>query len=164
MEKNENGYPMNGSRNLSQNGTTGNGTNQNGRVLGQSYENGSRGSVQNGTQNRTQSGTQNGLNNGTNEHYISGPNRGGINNNYIGDRNWGSGYGGCSRLDENRGMRNTNGNMSGCGGNTMLDSFMPAYVYAPSQKFSMLLRPHDALSRGTLFEELYKPMEVYGRE
>jgi hypothetical protein len=40
----------------------------------------------------------------------------------------------------------------------------PAYVYAPSQKFCMLFSDDDALWHGTLFEQLYKPMEVYGRE
>ena len=51
-----------------------------------------------------------------------------------------------------------------CGGNTAVDSLPPAYVYAPSQKFCMLYSDTDALSKGTLFEQLYKPMEVYGRE
>ncbi|MBO7196363.1 MAG: spore coat associated protein CotJA [Clostridia bacterium] len=39
-----------------------------------------------------------------------------------------------------------------------------AYVYAPDQRFRMLYSANDALKHGTLFEELYKPMEVYGRE
>lgn len=39
-----------------------------------------------------------------------------------------------------------------------------AYVYAPNQRFRMLYSASDALDHGTLFEELYKPMEVYGRE
>lgn len=39
-----------------------------------------------------------------------------------------------------------------------------AYVYAPMQKFCMLYSAEDALKHGTLFENLYKPMEVYGRE
>ena len=51
-----------------------------------------------------------------------------------------------------------------CGGNTAVDSLPLAYVYAPSQKFCMLYSDADALAHGTLFEQLYKPMEVYGRE
>ena len=39
-----------------------------------------------------------------------------------------------------------------------------AYVYAPTQAFRMLYSAKDALAHGTLFEELYKPMEVYGNE
>lgn len=39
-----------------------------------------------------------------------------------------------------------------------------AYVCAPSQKFRLLYSASDALSHGTLFEELYKPMGVYGNE
>ena len=39
-----------------------------------------------------------------------------------------------------------------------------AYVYAPNQKFCMLYTTEEALKHGTLFENLYKPMEVYGRE
>ncbi len=39
-----------------------------------------------------------------------------------------------------------------------------AYVYSPKQRFRLLYSAPEALSHGTLFEELYKPMEVYGRE
>ena len=39
-----------------------------------------------------------------------------------------------------------------------------AYVYAPTQKFCMLYTAQQALSHGTLFENLYKPMGVYGNE
>ena len=57
------------------------------------------------------------------------------------------------------------GNENGCGGSgDCLDGMPLAYVYAPSQKFRMMYSPEDALSHGTLFEELYKPMEVYGNE
>ena len=45
-----------------------------------------------------------------------------------------------------------------------LDSLPLAYVYAPSQRFCMLYSAEDALEHGTLFEALYKPKEVYGRE
>ena len=55
--------------------------------------------------------------------------------------------------------------MGQCGeGASELDSMPLAYVYAPNQRFCMLYSASDALDRGTLFEELYKPMEVYGRE
>lgn len=39
-----------------------------------------------------------------------------------------------------------------------------AYAYVPVQGWRMLYSPAEALRRGTLFEELYMPMEVYGRE
>lgn len=55
-------------------------------------------------------------------------------------------------------------NGDGCGGGGCLDEAPLAYVYAPSQKFRMMYSPEEALAHGTLFEELYKPMEVYGRE
>ena len=49
------------------------------------------------------------------------------------------------------------------GGNTC-DEVPLAYVYAPVQKFCMLYTAEEALKHGTLFENLYKPMEVYGNE
>ena len=52
-----------------------------------------------------------------------------------------------------------------CGGRgDCLDTMPLAYVYAPNQKFCMLYSASDALSHGTLFEQLYKPTEVYGNE
>lgn len=39
-----------------------------------------------------------------------------------------------------------------------------AYSYVPIQRWRMLYEPERALTRGTLFEELDKPMEVYGNE
>lgn len=39
-----------------------------------------------------------------------------------------------------------------------------AYAYVPIQRWRMLFPEGEALSHGTLFEELYKPMEVYGNE
>ncbi len=52
-----------------------------------------------------------------------------------------------------------------CGGDgSCLDGMQLAYVYAPSQHFRMLYSADDALKHGTLFEELYKPMGVYGNE
>lgn len=66
---------------------------------------------------------------------------------------------------------NGNGNVGGvgtnhtCGGTgDCLDRKPLAYVYSPDQMFRMLYSANDALKNGTLFEELYKPMEVYGRE
>lgn len=85
--------------------------------------------------------------------------------------------GGAMRTEDmtDRGCRNpmnigghsgeTSGNGDGsCGGDGYLGGMPLAYVYAPDQKFRMMYSPEDALSHGTLFEELYKPMEVYGRE
>ena len=37
-------------------------------------------------------------------------------------------------------------------------------AYVPVQRFRMLLSPAEALAHGTLFEELYKPLGVYGNE
>ncbi len=56
-------------------------------------------------------------------------------------------------------MNNTCGGLGNC-----LDDMPLAYVYAPNQRFRMLYSAEQALAHGTLFEELYKPMEVYGRE
>jgi hypothetical protein len=47
---------------------------------------------------------------------------------------------------------------------TECDQVPLAYVYSPNQKFCMLYSAEDVLKHGTLFENLYKPMEVYGRE
>jgi hypothetical protein len=52
----------------------------------------------------------------------------------------------------------------GCGGTSPIDSYPLAYVYAPNQNFRLLYSAEEALKHGTLFEELYKPKEVYGRE
>ena len=85
---------------------------------------------------------------------------------------------GQSDATQNRGAQNgngqngrsSNGNLaegmhSGCGGRgDCLDSMPLAYVYAPDQQFRLLYSAKDALAHGTLFEELYKPMGVYGRE
>ena len=63
------------------------------------------------------------------------------------------------------GAANGNGGNHLCGGDgSCLDNRPLAYVYAPNQMFRMLYSAKDALAHGTLFEELYKPMEVYGRE
>ena len=39
-----------------------------------------------------------------------------------------------------------------------------AYAYVPIQQWKMLYSTDEALAHGTLFEELYMPMEVYGNE
>lgn len=39
-----------------------------------------------------------------------------------------------------------------------------AYAYVPIQRWRMLYPVDEALGKGALFEELYKPMEVYGHE
>ena len=59
---------------------------------------------------------------------------------------------------------NGNGINPGCGGGGRLMDKPLAYVYAPDQAFRMLYSANDALRHGTLFEELYKPKEVYGNE
>jgi len=67
----------------------------------------------------------------------------------------------------NNGMSGNNGphpNHSCGGDDSCLNEAALAYVYAPSQHFRMLYSAADALKHGTLFEELYKPKEVYGRE
>ena len=39
-----------------------------------------------------------------------------------------------------------------------------AYAYVPIQRWRMLYTPEKGLARGTIFEELDMPMEVYGHE
>ena len=38
------------------------------------------------------------------------------------------------------------------------------YAYVPIQRWRMLYNPEQGLGRGTIFEELDMPMEVYGYE
>ena len=45
-----------------------------------------------------------------------------------------------------------------------LDDKPLAYSYTPIQRWRMLYPIEKALERATLFEELDKPIEVYGRE
>ena len=45
-----------------------------------------------------------------------------------------------------------------------VDSLPLAYAYVPWQRWQMLYTPSDALKSGTLFEELNKPLGVYGNE
>ncbi len=69
---------------------------------------------------------------------------------------------GCSGMGAGR---ITGGNNRSCGGTGDSRDTKPlAYVYAPDQKFCLLYSAPDALAHGTLFEQLYKPKEVYGRE
>ncbi|MBR7116764.1 MAG: spore coat associated protein CotJA [Clostridia bacterium] len=64
------------------------------------------------------------------------------------------------------GYPHTTADNGGCGGTDMtpLDERLLAYAYVPIQRWRKLYSVEDALSRGTMFEELDKPMEVYGRE
>ena len=144
MEKNENGYPQGrvapgSSRNGSQNGSTGD---QSGRMNGS----------QNGTENGGMNGT--GIMNGTGNGNMNGTGNGNMNGN-------GNTSG---RNRDNDAVPHSMQN--GCGDmlDNCLDSRPLAYVYAPNQRFCMLYSAKDALDHGTLFESLYKPMEVYGRE
>jgi len=66
---------------------------------------------------------------------------------------------GCSRGSDVTEIQGKNGeNKVEC------DDIPLAYVYAPEQKFCMLYSASEALKHGTLFENLYKPLGVYGRE
>ena len=38
------------------------------------------------------------------------------------------------------------------------------YAYVPIQRWRMMYEPEKGLARGTIFEELDMPMEVYGNE
>ena len=67
---------------------------------------------------------------------------------FFGDRS-----GGC------RGTQNGVGESDAC-----LDSLPLAYAYVPWQRWRMLYPHEEALHRGTLFEELDKPLGVYGNE
>ena len=84
----------------------------------------------------------------------------------------GNGSGGCAGRSaggtEGRartGDLEANPSCNRCGGRgDCIDLMKPGYVYAHDQKFRLLYSAKDALSHGTLFEELYKPMGVYGNE
>ena len=39
-----------------------------------------------------------------------------------------------------------------------------AYAYVPIQRWRMLYTPEAGIKRGTIFEELDMPMEVYGND
>ena len=80
-----------------------------------------------------------------------------------------NGYPVTPRMGEMNGNRcrmenGCTGEAGACGGTTYLDTLPLAYVYAPNQNFRLLYSAEEALKHGTLFKELYKPKEVYGRE
>ncbi len=54
------------------------------------------------------------------------------------------------------------GNMSFSEARRALNGAPLAYAYAPNQNFRLLYSAPEALAHGTLFEELYIPMEEYG--
>lgn len=91
------------------------------------------------------------------------PNMGGIVGG-VTDDGFGNGCGcGCGNGGTVGGVTDSNNHTCGGTGNC-LDNMLVGYVYAPDQRFRMLYSANDALKHGTLFEELYKPMEVYGCE
>ena len=52
-----------------------------------------------------------------------------------------------------------------CGSdNLCMQDLRLGYAYVPIQRWQRLYSTDDALGHGTMFEELYKPMEVYGNE
>ena len=70
---------------------------------------------------------------------------------------------GCSRNRENNGQSNSP-SLNNRRAISNCDEVPLAYVYAPTQKFCMLYSAEQALKHGTLFENLYKPLGVYGNE
>ena len=64
--------------------------------------------------------------------------------------------GGCNDRNTNGGTTNGCGMQNGCGMTQL------AMVYSPMQCFRMLYSPEKALMRGTMFEELDKPLEECG--
>ena len=83
-----------------------------------------------------------------------------INGRRIGSQTTPNGGNGCSMGNQ----RAIGGSGNECGGTSCVDAYPLAYVYAPNQNFRLLYSAEEALKHGTLFEELYKPKEVYGRE
>lgn len=142
MEKNENGYPQ--GRTTPDNGRNG----TNGRTetpIDHINKNG----VGDGSGNMNNNGTGNGMNGTSNG---NGTQNGRMNGNGMTTPRSGD--------TMPHSMNNGCGDMS----DDCLDGRPLAYVYAPNQRFCMLYSASDALDHGTLFEALYKPMEVYGRE
>ena len=84
----------------------------------------------------------------------------GINGQRSGSQSNPNGGNGCSMGNP----RAIGGSGNECGGASCVDAYPLAYVYAPNQNFRLLYSAEEALKHGTLFEELYKPKEVYGRE
>ena len=76
--------------------------------------------------------------------------------------------GGCSGGGTNGNGSGTQGGRGcGPGGNgcsACLDEMPLAYAYVPIQRWQMLYPLDKGLMRGTIFEELDKPTEVYGNE
>ena len=73
---------------------------------------------------------------------------------------------GNNRQRQKEGCSKNDGSASGNNGYPVgsCDEAPLAYVYAPMQKFCMLYSADEALNHGTLFENLYKPLGVYGNE
>ncbi len=75
---------------------------------------------------------------------------------------------GCIKDDPAAESAPRNRNRSSKNGDTGMDicsdSLPLAYAYVPWQKWRLLYSPSDALKNGTLFEELNKPLGVYGNE
>jgi len=63
-----------------------------------------------------------------------------------------------------RGKQSHEQELSSCKGYTVPLGFPLAIVYAPIQEWRGIYDEHKALSRGTLFAELDKPLEVKGRK
>ena len=53
------------------------------------------------------------------------------------------------------------GSMTFAEGVKALNGAPIAYAYMPDQSFRLMYSANDAIKHGTLFEELYLPMEVY---
>ncbi len=60
---------------------------------------------------------------------------------------------------EMNGVQGGDGTNDGCNGSFGTQKRQLAMVYSPYQCWRMLYSPMDALAHGTLFEELYKPLE-----
>ncbi len=71
-----------------------------------------------------------------------------------------------SEMERNQNGYPTPAEMGGCKENDEAALFGKplAYAYVPVQSWRRVYPEGDALSHGTLFEELYKPMGVYGNE
>ena len=74
---------------------------------------------------------------------------------------------GCSRGNIQNGVQNVSPSGEGrveWQGMGLCNSPSLAMVYSPCQMWRMLYSTEDALAHGTLFEELYKPLEdCYGK-
>ena len=78
--------------------------------------------------------------------------------------------GGITARKDNEMERNDNGyptrTVDECpeGEEATLHGMPLGYAYVPIQHFRMTYTPEEALKHGTLFEELYLPLGVYGNE